>query len=133
MIRIKCPNNKNTPLEDSFKGSLHATLYVFLYLSLLFNARIFPKAFNYWVHNVKVSKIVLRTIMLVVIVICCYIPYFIASDSSFTIKILIAIFLTNVLVGLIGIPLGDFFSEKFGLISINIKVSNIITKYEAHS
>ena len=123
-IRAKCPKIKSTPLEDSFKGSLHASLYVFIYLTQIFNARLFPKAFNYWYSNIGFVKMFLRTVILLLILLICFIPYLITNDASFTIKMWLAITLTNVLIGFLGAPLIDWITEKLGLFTSSYKVKD---------
>jgi len=116
-IKTKCPELSTVPLEDSYKGILHSTLYAFIYFAQIFCAYQFPKAFNYWYSYIGVQKLVIRTVIMLIIIGICFMPFFCTMNASFTVQVWAGIFLTNVLVGVIGVPLLDWISEKFKLIS----------------
>lgn len=115
-IKLKCPKLSLVPIENSFKGILHASLYAFIYFCQIFNARKFPKAFNYWYSEIGIPKLLLRTIIMVALIALCFIPYFVTLNSSVEIKMWVGLFLTNVLVALIAVPLVDWMAEKLKLI-----------------
>eukprot|EP00826_Nyctotherus_ovalis_P059087 TRINITY_DN8188_c0_g1_i1.p1 TRINITY_DN8188_c0_g1~~TRINITY_DN8188_c0_g1_i1.p1 ORF type:complete len:406 (+),score=96.70 TRINITY_DN8188_c0_g1_i1:88-1305(+) len=115
-LHHKCPDFDTTPFEDSFKGGLHTSLYVFLYFSQIFSARMFPKAFNYWYSDIGILKLILRTLNVISILGLCYLPYFFTKDSSFTLQMVLGVILTNLLIVVVGIPFVDWSSEKLELV-----------------
>lgn len=117
-IKTKCPDSSFVPLENSFKGTLHGSLYAFVYFAQIFCARKFPKAFNYWYSNIGAKKLLLRTLILGLLLVVCYIPYFVTMSASFIIKMWVGIFLVNVLIGIVCVPLLDWVVEKFKLVSL---------------
>ena len=71
---------------------------------------------------------ILRTLIVGAIAGCCFIPYFVAGSAEFPVKMGVAIFLTNVLIGLLAIPLIDWIIEKLGLVKTSCEVVNIEVK-----
>ena len=122
-MKDKCPEIKSTPGQNSFKGTLHAFLYALIYFAELFNARKFPKAFNYWYSNIGFKKLLLRTLGIVCILGICYIPYLVTTKASFTIKMTIGIVLSNILIASLGIPLANWLTEKFCFIQEHLEVN----------
>jgi len=116
-LDLKCPNFKTTPFQDSFKGGLHSSLYVFMYFSQIFAARMFPIAFNYWRSNIGATKFTLRTLNLVIILGLCYLPYFLTRNSSFGLKICLGVLVSNILIMAFGVPLVDWSTERLSLIN----------------
>eukprot|EP00826_Nyctotherus_ovalis_P038352 TRINITY_DN3589_c0_g1_i3.p1 TRINITY_DN3589_c0_g1~~TRINITY_DN3589_c0_g1_i3.p1 ORF type:complete len:223 (+),score=32.63 TRINITY_DN3589_c0_g1_i3:123-791(+) len=127
-IKLKCPKLSLAPIENSFKGILHASLYAFIYFCQIFNARNFPKAFNYWYSEVGVVKLLLRTIIMIGLIALCFIPYFVTLNSSLEIKMWVGLFLTNVLVALVAVPSVDWIAEKLKLIVIGPKEEKYVSK-----
>eukprot|EP00826_Nyctotherus_ovalis_P040221 TRINITY_DN3939_c0_g1_i19.p1 TRINITY_DN3939_c0_g1~~TRINITY_DN3939_c0_g1_i19.p1 ORF type:complete len:162 (+),score=36.64 TRINITY_DN3939_c0_g1_i19:141-626(+) len=117
-IRTKCPNSSNVPLENSFKGTLHSTLYAFIYFAQIFNARKFPRAFDYWYSSMGIKKLIIRTLIMLVLLGTCYIPFFTTMNASFNVQMWVGIFLTNTIVGVVAVPLLDLFTDKLKLYSM---------------
>lgn len=132
-IKKKCPDSSVVPLENSFKGTLHGTLYAFLYFSQLFSARKFPKAFNYWRSRIGTGRLLVRTLIMGILLVISYIPYFITLRASFAIKMWVGIFFVNILTGFIVAPLLDWITEKFKLISTAPPKEKHTTKGDSNS
>eukprot|EP00826_Nyctotherus_ovalis_P008811 TRINITY_DN12291_c0_g1_i1.p1 TRINITY_DN12291_c0_g1~~TRINITY_DN12291_c0_g1_i1.p1 ORF type:complete len:421 (+),score=66.65 TRINITY_DN12291_c0_g1_i1:164-1426(+) len=117
-LRVKCPKSfdEMTPFEDSFKLSVHSSLYFFFYLSQIINAKCFPKTMNFWYSNIGVKKLILRTLLVAVILICCVMAN-LFIDKPFALRIGFAVIACNFLAGFVGLPLIDWLAEKWGLIS----------------
>ena len=117
-LEMKCPDLDTTPFEDSFKAGLHASIYPFAYFSQLFNARIFFKAFRYWYSNIGFPKLALRTLIVIIVLAICFIPYLVTHKYSFTIKMVIGVLLNNIIITVVGIPFIDWITEKLNLIEL---------------
>lgn len=119
-IHAKCSNvNENViPLQESFKATVLTSLYVFLYLSQLLSAILFPNVFRCWHYNVGFIRWIGRLLVTIIILAPFFVPYEIVKNGEFIMQIMVGIVMVSLLVGFFGIVLVDWICLALGFVNI---------------